>query len=66
MSITLIFQAIIAALKFPTELSKFIKLVSASPEEKRIEINAQVDAWMAESATGTQPGEEVEDPKWEK
>lgn len=62
---TLILKAVIAALQFPEELSKFIKLVSKSPEEKRIEINAQVDAWLADSATAEKPGEEVEDPKWE-
>lgn len=61
---TLILQAIIAVLKFPEEMGKFIKLVSKSPEEKRQEINHQVDAWLTESATGG-PGEEVEEPKWE-
>lgn len=64
-TLTLILQAILAALKFPEELSKFIKLVSDSPEEKRIKINAQVDAWLKDSATAEKPGEEVEDPKWE-
>lgn len=63
-TITLILQAVLAALKFPTELSKFIKLISKSPAEKQAEINAQVDAWLAESATGG-TGEEVEPPKWE-
>lgn len=62
---TLILQAIIAVLKFPTEMSKFIKLVSKTPEEKRIEIDRQVEKWLAESATNEQPGEEVEPPKWE-
>lgn len=63
--LSLILQAIIAVLKFPEEMSKFIKLVSKSPEEKRMEINAQVDKWMEDSATGEKPGEEVEEPKWE-
>lgn len=64
-TVALVLEAVIAALKFPEELSKFIKLVSKSPEEKRLEINAQVDAWLKDSATAEKPGEEVEDPKWE-
>lgn len=54
-TIELILSAIIAALKFPSELGAFIKLVSQSPEEKRQEILAQVNAWMDESASGDRP-----------
>lgn len=64
MSLTLILQAIIAVLKFPEEMSKFIKLVSKSPEEKRAQINEQVDAWLKDSATSDGP-DDVEPPKWE-
>lgn len=65
MTLTLIIQAIVAVLKFPEEMRKFIILISDSPEEKRQQINTQVDAWMEDSATGGD-GEEVEPPKWEK
>lgn len=63
-TLTLILQALIAVLKFPAEMSKFIKLVSKSPEEKRAEIVAQVDKWMEDSATSDGDGE-VEPPKWD-
>ncbi len=42
MSIALIFQAIIAVLKFPDAMSAFIKLVSKSDDQKRQEITAGV------------------------
>lgn len=61
----LILQAITAILKFPEEMRRFIQLISKSPEEKRQEINAQVEAWMKDSATGGD-GEEVGAPKWER
>lgn len=54
-NLTLILQAVIAALRFPEELSKFIKLISESPEEKRQKINAQVDSWMKESSESDRP-----------
>ena len=38
----LILQAIMAALKFPSELSAFIKLISKSPAEKRDEITKRI------------------------
>jgi hypothetical protein len=60
----LILQAIIAAMKFPAEVSKLVKLLSKSSTEKQIEINAQVDLWLSESATGGTE-EEVKEPKWE-
>lgn len=63
---SLVLEAIVAVLKFPTEMQKFIKLVSKSPAEKQAEINAQVDKWLEESATQEGDGEEVEPPKWEK
>lgn len=54
-TLMLILEAISAVCKFPEEMSKFIKLISKSPEEKRIQINAQVDAWMAASAASERP-----------
>jgi hypothetical protein len=51
----LILEAVVAALKFPGELSAFIKLISKSPEEKRTEIMTQVRAWMDESASKDRP-----------
>lgn len=65
-TVVLILQAIVAALKFPSELAALIRLLEKSPEEKRQEIMIQVDAWMRDSATGDKPGEEVPEPKWEK
>lgn len=38
MSIAVIFQVILAALKFPSEMTAFIKLLQATPDEKRQEI----------------------------
>lgn len=58
MNITLILQLIIAAFKFPEEMSKFLKLIQKSPEQKRQEIVKQVDAWMKDSS-------ESEEPIWE-
>jgi hypothetical protein len=57
MSIGLILQVLLALLKFPKELSAFVRLLEKSPEQKRQEIQAQVSAWMKESA-------ESERPKW--
>lgn len=54
-TLSLLLSVLIAALKFPTELSAFIKLISASPEEKRQEILTQVNAWMDQSAAGDRP-----------
>lgn len=38
MSIGVIFEIILGVLKFPGEISAFIRLISKSPEEKRQEI----------------------------
>jgi hypothetical protein len=57
MSIGLILQVLLVLLKFPKELSAFVRLLEKSPEQKRQEIQAQVSAWMKESA-------ESERPKW--
>lgn len=58
MSIALIFEVLMAAFKFPAELSAFIKLISKSPEEKRQAIMLEVGKWAEESSGG-------ERPKWE-
>lgn len=44
MSIALILQVLTALLRFPAELSAFIKLISKSPEEKRQEILKVIQA----------------------
>lgn len=54
-TLALILEAVVAALKFPGELSAFIRLVSKSPAEKRQEIMLQVNAWMDESASKDRP-----------
>ena len=60
MSIALIFQAIIAVLKFPDAMSAFIKLVSQTPAEKQADIVSQVNAMMTASQTSPDGR-----PKWE-
>lgn len=55
MSFGLILEAIVAVLKFPEEMRKFILLISKTPEEKRQEINLQVDAWLEKSAQSERP-----------
>jgi hypothetical protein len=57
-TVSLILQAVIAALKFPTELSSFLKLIEKSSEQKRAEIVKQNEKWLQESA-------ESDRPKWE-
>ncbi len=54
----LILQVVMAALKFPAELSAFIKLISKSPEEKRQEILSRI---MVESDKIDQEGR----PSWD-
>jgi hypothetical protein len=44
MSISLIFEVLLALFKFPTELGAFVRLISKSPEEKRQEILKKVQA----------------------
>jgi hypothetical protein len=58
MTFAAILEILLAILKFPSELSAFVRLISKSPEEKRSEIMLQVNAWMDASASG-------ERPKWE-
>jgi hypothetical protein len=60
MTIKLILEAVIAALKFPEELGNFIKLLQQAPEQRRQEINTQVGLWMKESASSDDGR-----PKWE-
>lgn len=47
MSIAVIFQVILAALKFPEEMAAFIKLLSKTPDEKKQEITAAIEAQLA-------------------
>lgn len=58
MTFAVVLEILLAILKFPKELSAFVRLISKTPEEKRNEIMLQVNAWMNESASG-------ERPKWE-
>lgn len=44
MSFALIIEVLMALLKFPKELSAFIKLISKTPEEKRVEILERIAA----------------------
>ena len=53
--LSLILQAIIAVLKFPSAMREFIKLLEKSPEEKRQEIEMQVRLWADESAVSERP-----------
>lgn len=55
MSLMAILEVLLAILKFPAELSAFVRLISKSPEEKRQEIMVQVNAWMDASASGERP-----------
>jgi len=43
MSIAVIFQVVLAALKFPAEMTAFIKLLSKTPDEKKAEITAALE-----------------------
>jgi hypothetical protein len=58
-SLAAILEILLAILKFPAELSAFVRLISKTPEEKRAAIILQVNALMDESASG-------ERPKWDK
>lgn len=58
MSIGLLLEVLIAFFKFPAALRDFIRLLEKSDEQKRQEIQAQVQAWMKGSA-------ESERPTWE-
>lgn len=46
MSIGVILEILLAALKFPSEMSAFVKLISKSPAEKRQQIMADVEAQL--------------------
>jgi hypothetical protein len=55
MSLTLIIQAVLAALRFPGEVIALVKLLSKSPAERQQEIMLQVNAWMDESSSSERP-----------
>lgn len=42
MSIGIILEIVLGVLKFPTEVSAFIRLISKTPDEKRQEITADI------------------------
>jgi hypothetical protein len=52
-TITLIFQAIIAILKFPDAMAAFIKLVSKTPAEKQADIVTQVNVMITASESSS-------------
>lgn len=58
MSITLVLEVLLALLKFPNALRDFVRLLEKSDEQKRQEIQTQVQSWMKQSA-------ESERPQWE-
>lgn len=60
MTLTLIFQAIVAVLNFPDAMAAFIKLISKTPAEKQADIVAQVNAMITASQTSPDGR-----PKWE-
>jgi hypothetical protein len=55
MTFTAIIELIIAILKAPAEIRALVLLFSKSPEEKKMEIVAQVNAWMNKSSGGSRP-----------
>lgn len=59
MTFTAIIQLIIAILKAPAEIRALVLLFSKSPEEKKMEIVSQVNAWMTKSSEGSRPKWEV-------
>lgn len=46
MSLAVILEILLAALKFPAELSAFVKLISKSPDEKRQAIMADIQSQL--------------------
>jgi len=55
-----------AVLKFPAELSAFLRLIEKTPVEKQAEIIESVNSWLEKSAVSDNAGDEVEPPKWDK
>lgn len=55
MNLALIFQAIMAALKFPAELSAIIRLLEKTPEEKRRDVSAKIQADLESVLSGGRP-----------
>jgi len=49
MSIAVIFQVVLAALRFPSEMTAFIKLLQKTPEENRQDILTAVNAMITAS-----------------
>lgn len=58
MSLPLILEVLLALLKFPNALRDFVRLLEKSDEQKRQEIQTQVQSWMKQSA-------ESDRPQWE-
>jgi hypothetical protein len=57
-SLPLILEVLLALLKFPNALRDFVRLLEKSDEQKRQEIQTQVQSWMKQSA-------ESDRPQWE-
>lgn len=56
MSIAAIFEIILAVLKFPSEMTAFVKLISKSPDEKRQAIMADIQAQLQGFEDTGRPG----------
>ena len=55
MTLKIALELILAILRAPAEIRALVLLFSKSPEEKKIEITAQVKAWMEQSSGGDRP-----------
>lgn len=52
MNLILIVQAIVAALRFPKELAALIRILEKTPEEKRQDISAKIQAQLDSVLSG--------------
>lgn len=55
MSVTLILQAVLAALQFPGEVVALIKLLQKTPEQNRQDILKKIEAESAALDSGNRP-----------
>lgn len=55
MSIAAIFEILLAALKFPSEMTAFVKLLSKSDDQKRQEIAAAVEKQLEDFQNSGRP-----------
>lgn len=55
MTLTLLFQVILAVFQFPAAMASFIKLLSKTPAEQEQDIVEQVNAMVDVSQSGDRP-----------